>query len=90
MVEFKILRVSKRVHSKLVTQDFRGADFELSRELLGRMTWEKALEGRGIRCWSVFKDHLIQAQKQCIPRKKEGRQECLKVYVDQQGAPGLT
>jgi len=46
MVNFKILRVSKRVHSKLATLDFRRADFELFRELLGRVTWEKALEGR--------------------------------------------
>ena len=71
MVVFKILRQSKRVHSKLATLDFRRADFELFRELLGRVTWDKALEGRGAQeSWSVFKDHLLQAQKQCIPRNK--------------------
>ena len=72
MVEFKILRVSKRVCSKLATLDFRRADFELFRELLGRVTWEKALEERRAQeSWSVFKDHLLQAQKQCIPRKRK-------------------
>ena len=72
MVEFKILRVLKRVHSKLATQNFRRADFELFRELLGKVTWEKSLEGRGAQeSWLVFKDHLLQAQKQCMPRKRK-------------------
>ena len=72
IMEFKILRMSKRVHSKLATLDFRRADFELFRELLGRVTWDKALEGRGAQeSWSVFKDHLLQAQKQCILRERK-------------------
>ena len=72
MVEFKILRVSKRVHSKLAALDFRRADFSLIRELPGRVTWENALEGRGVQeSWSAFKDHLLQAQKHCIPRKRK-------------------
>lgn len=66
-MRLKILRVSKRVHSKLATLHFRRTDFELFRELLGRVTWEKAMEGRGAQAgWSIFKDHLLQAQKQCI------------------------
>ena len=44
MVEFKILRVSERVHSKLATLGFRRADLELFRELLGRVTWDKVVE----------------------------------------------
>ncbi|PKU30953.1 rna-directed dna polymerase from mobile element jockey-like [Limosa lapponica baueri] len=36
MVEFKILRAARRVHSKLATLDFRRADFDLFRDLLGR------------------------------------------------------
>ena len=60
MVEFKILGVSKRVCNKLATLDFRRADFELFREVFGRVTWEKALEGRGAQeCWLVFKDHIL-------------------------------
>ena len=33
---------------------------------------KKAMEGRGApESWSVFKDHLLQAQKQCILRKRK-------------------
>ena len=65
MVEFKILRVSKRVCSKLATPDFRKSDYELFRELLVRVTWEKAMEERGAQeSCLLFKDHLLQVQKQ--------------------------
>jgi len=47
MVEFKILRAERRVRSKLATLDFRRADFGLLRDLLSRMSWDKALEGKG-------------------------------------------
>ncbi|GAB0204724.1 highly reducing polyketide synthase PKS6 [Grus japonensis] len=47
MVEFKILRAARRVRSKLTTPDFKRADFGLFRDLLGRVAWDKALEGRG-------------------------------------------
>ncbi|GAB0179436.1 mitochondrial enolase superfamily member 1 [Grus japonensis] len=47
MVEFRILRAARRAHSKLTTLDFRRADFGLFRDLLGRIPWDKALEGRG-------------------------------------------
>ncbi|GAB0203429.1 hypothetical protein GRJ2_002808500 [Grus japonensis] len=46
MVEFKILRAARRVHSKLTTLDFKRADFGLFRDLLGRIPWDRALEGR--------------------------------------------
>ena len=46
MMEFKILRVTKRVHSKLATLDFKRADLELFRELFGRATWEKSSGGK--------------------------------------------
>jgi len=72
MVEFKILRVARGVRSKLPTLDFRRADFGLIEDLLGRIPWDKALEGRGAQeSWSVFKDHLLQAQEQCILTKKK-------------------
>lgn len=38
MMEFKILRASKRVHNRLATLDFQRADFDLFRELLVRVT----------------------------------------------------
>jgi len=46
MVEFKILRAARKVRSKLASLDFRRADFGLLRDLLGRIQWDKALEGR--------------------------------------------
>ncbi|KFQ04942.1 hypothetical protein N329_07333, partial [Haliaeetus albicilla] len=59
-------------HSKLTTLDFRRADFGLFRDLLGRVPWDKALEGRGAQeSWLIFKDHLLQAQERCIPTKRK-------------------
>ncbi|KFU99773.1 hypothetical protein N340_10986, partial [Tauraco erythrolophus] len=57
------------------TLDFRRVDFGLFRDLLGRVQWDKALEGRVAQeSWIIFKDHLLQAQERCIPTKrKSGR-----------------
>ncbi|PKU28468.1 glycerol kinase [Limosa lapponica baueri] len=88
MLEFKILRASRRVRSKLTTFDFRRADIGLLKDLLGRVTWEKVLEGRGAQgSWLVFKEHLLQAQEQCIPRKKV-RRKSQEACMDEQGPPG--
>jgi len=72
MVEFKMLRASKPVHSKLATLDFPSANFSLFRELLDRVTCDKVLEGKGGQeNWSVLKDCLLQAQEHRIPRKRK-------------------
>ncbi|GAB0206109.1 hypothetical protein GRJ2_003076500 [Grus japonensis] len=72
MVEFRILRAVRRALSKLTTLDFSRADFGLFRDLLGRIPWDKALEGRGAQdSWLVFKGHLLQAQEQCIPTERK-------------------
>ncbi|GAB0196057.1 hypothetical protein GRJ2_002071000 [Grus japonensis] len=64
MVEFKILRAARRALSKLTTLDFSRADFGLFRDLVGRIPWDKALEGRGAEdSWLIFKHHLLQAQE---------------------------
>jgi len=64
MVEFKILRAVRRACSKLTTLDFSRAEFGLFRDLLGRVPWDKALEGRGAQeSCLIFNDHLLQAQK---------------------------
>ena len=64
MVEFKILRAARRAHGKLATLGFRRADFGLFRNLLGRVPWDKALEGRRVQeSWLIFKDRLLQAQE---------------------------
>ncbi|KFV11016.1 hypothetical protein N340_00534, partial [Tauraco erythrolophus] len=68
-------RDARRVHSKLTTLNFRRADFGLFRDLLAKVRWDEALEGRGaLESWLMFKDHLLQAQERCIPTKrKSGR-----------------
>ncbi|GAB0206425.1 mitochondrial enolase superfamily member 1 [Grus japonensis] len=72
MVEFRILRAARKALSKLTTLDFRRADFGLFRDLLGRIPWDKALEGRGAQdSWLIFKGHLLQAQERCIPTKRK-------------------
>ncbi|PKU45091.1 glycerol kinase [Limosa lapponica baueri] len=64
MVELKILRAMRKVHSKLAILDFRRAYFGLLRDLLGRLPWDKALEGRGAQeSWLILKYHLLQAQE---------------------------
>ncbi|GAB0208330.1 mitochondrial enolase superfamily member 1 [Grus japonensis] len=41
-------------------------------DLLGRIPWEKALEGRGAQdSWLIFKGHLLQVQERCIPTKRK-------------------
>ena len=75
MVEVKILRAARRVHSKLTTLDFRRADFGLFRDLIRRVPWDKALKGTGAHeSWLIFKDHLLQAEERCIPTmRKSGK-----------------
>jgi len=72
IVEFKILRAAWRAHSKLTIQYFRRADLGLFRDLLGRISWDKAMEGRGPQeSCLIFKDHLLQAQKRWITAKRK-------------------
>lgn len=48
-MEFKIFRAARRMNSKLASPDFRQEDLYLIRDLLGRVPWDKAPEGRGTR-----------------------------------------
>lgn len=58
----------QRVKSKLTALDFRKAGFGFLKDLLGRVPWDKALEGRGApESWLIFKEHLLQAQESSIP-----------------------
>ncbi|GAB0183945.1 mitochondrial enolase superfamily member 1 [Grus japonensis] len=71
MVEFRILRAARRACSKLNTLDFR-EQTGLFRDLLGRIPWDKALEGKGAQdSWLILKLHLLQAQERCIPTKRK-------------------
>ncbi|GAB0207924.1 hypothetical protein GRJ2_003258100 [Grus japonensis] len=89
MVEFRILRAARRAHSKLTTLDFRRADFGLLRDLLGRIPWDKALEGRGAQdSWPIFKGHLLQAQERCIPTKRKSSKTTKRPPWMNKDAPG--
>ena len=91
MVEFKILRAARRVHGKLTTLDFRRADSDVFQNLLDRVPWDKALQGRGVQeSWLIFKDHLLQASGAMHPNKEEVRQKCQVASMDEQGVPGQT
>jgi len=69
MVGFRILR---GVKNKLMTMEIRGADFDLYKDLFGRIPWVKAVEGRGGQeSCLIFKDHLLQAQQTSSPMNKK-------------------
>lgn len=46
MVEVEIFGAVMRTHNKLTAMAFRRAEFCLFKELLGRVPWDRALEGR--------------------------------------------
>ena len=47
MVEFNIFRTVRRACSKLTALDFKRAGFGLFRNLLRKVPWDIAIEGRG-------------------------------------------
>ncbi|GAB0182218.1 hypothetical protein GRJ2_000687100 [Grus japonensis] len=72
MVKFRILCGRSRAISRITTLDFRRANFGLFKDLLGRIPWVRALEGKGAQeSWSVFKHRFLQAQDQCIPKNRK-------------------
>lgn len=72
MAEFRLLRAVRKMHSKLTILDLRKADYGLFRDLLGGVLWNKTLEGRGVQgSWLIFKDHLLQTQRQFISTKRK-------------------
>ncbi|KFV01476.1 hypothetical protein N340_10208, partial [Tauraco erythrolophus] len=68
------------------TLDFRKADLGLFKDLLARVQWDEALEGRGAQeSWLIFKSHLLQAQEQCIPTKrKSGRNTGRRTWMNKE------
>ena len=69
-MEFKVLRALKKLCSKLATLYFTKADFELFKELLGRVMWEEALEGRGVCQYS----RTISLRSRSSASQEKGRQ----------------
>ncbi|KGL81631.1 hypothetical protein N309_14517, partial [Tinamus guttatus] len=56
----------------VATQDFKRTNFDLFRELLGVIPWDRVLEGKGVQeSWLLFKHHFLQAQDQCIPIREK-------------------
>ncbi|CAM5167297.1 unnamed protein product [Natator depressus] len=73
MVEFRILTQGRKESSRIRTLDFRKADFDSLRELLGKIPWENNMRGKGVQeSWLYFKESLLRLQGQTIPmcRKK--------------------
>ncbi|KFQ47588.1 hypothetical protein N333_10656, partial [Nestor notabilis] len=60
------------------------ADFGLFRNLLSKIPWDIALEGRGAQdWWLIFKDHLLHAQECCVPtRRKRSRRARRPPWMD--------
>ncbi|CAM4692336.1 unnamed protein product [Lepidochelys kempii] len=68
MVEFRILRQGRKESSRIRTLDFRKADFDSLRELMGRIPWENNMRGKGVQeSWLYFKESLLRLQGQTIP-----------------------
>lgn len=64
---FKNLREMGKASSIISTQNFKCVDFGLFKELVGRISWESALEGRETHeSCLIFKASLLKAQEQSI------------------------
>lgn len=59
-----MLREARKTNSTITSWHFRRAEFVLFRDLLGRISWKTAVEGKGKACesWLIFKDNLLKAQ----------------------------
>ena len=68
MAEFSILDGGRRGNSKTAALDFRRADFELFRRLVGGVPWGSVLESKGVQDgWLLFKKEVLKAQEQAVP-----------------------
>ncbi|PKU34078.1 glycerol kinase [Limosa lapponica baueri] len=74
-IEFRIMGSMRKTTSRIENMDFRRANFDLFKKLLGEIPWVRALEGRGAQeSWTIFKYHFLQAQNRYIPKtKKSGK-----------------
>uniref|UniRef100_K7EZ11 Endonuclease/exonuclease/phosphatase domain-containing protein n=1 Tax=Pelodiscus sinensis TaxID=13735 RepID=K7EZ11_PELSI len=74
IIEFMILRKGRRETSTIEVMDFRKADFDKLRELVGKVPWEARLKGKTTEeSWKYFKGTLLRAQKQTIPLCRKDR-----------------
>jgi len=71
-VEFSILGGVRRGNSKTATLDFRRADFELFRRLVGGVPWGSVLEIKGVQdVCLLFKKEVLKAQEQAVPMSRK-------------------
>lgn len=71
LVEFKILGAIGGCAASSLPQTSEGQSSGLFKELLSRLPWNEVLEERGAqRSWLILKVHLLQAQEQCVRKKR--------------------
>ncbi|KAJ7427523.1 hypothetical protein WISP_06092 [Willisornis vidua] len=88
MVPFENLEAVRRVHSKLVSLDFRRADFGLFRHVLGRVPGNEVK--RGPRKMVCVQGSPPPCSGAMHPSEEEIKQKCQGASVDEQGLPGQT
>ena len=68
MIDFSIHGGAWRGNSKTATLDFRRADFELFKRLIGGVPWHSVLASKGVQeSWLLFKKEVLRAQEQAVP-----------------------
>ncbi|XP_072186656.1 uncharacterized protein [Excalfactoria chinensis] len=72
MVEFSILGGAWRQNSKTATLDFRRADSDLFRRLIGAVPWRSVLANKGVQDgWSLLKKEVLKAQERVVPLSRK-------------------
>ena len=90
MMEFKILRAARKVHSKLTVLHFRRAGFGLFRDLSGRVPWDKALRGREAKKAGWYSRITSSKLRSNVTQKSESQAKSKEGWVKAQGAAGET
>ncbi|PKU46097.1 rna-directed dna polymerase from mobile element jockey- hypothetical protein [Limosa lapponica baueri] len=82
-IEFRIVSSTRKPISRTETLDFRRANFDLFKKLLGEIPGDKALESRGAHeSWSIFKHCFLPVQERCIPKStKTGKRSRRPVWL---------
>ena len=72
MVAFSIICGRRKAISRIANPNFRRANTDLFKNLLGGIPWAGALEDKEAHeNWLALKFHFFRAQDQCIPRSKK-------------------
>lgn len=57
---------------QIATMDFKRADFDLCKDILGGIPWARDLEGNEAHVsWLTLEHHFFQAQDLCVPKSKK-------------------